>query len=86
MSNSVVLVMYGSAMLLALALLYAFEPIRWYWHAIAVAAALALGLTPLPAHWQTRTTDALTGCVFLLLFTWGVCSSAFRNFHRAHHV
>ncbi len=82
MSSTLVMLLYGAAVLLALALLYLFEPVRWYWHLMAVAVAIAAGLAPLPPDWRTPLGDALVGCVFLFLFVWGICAPAFRKFHR----
>jgi hypothetical protein len=88
MSGLAVTGIYALAAILALCLLYFFEPIRWYWHVISVAAAFAIGLTPMPAQWHTPLNDALTGCAFLLLFVWGVCAPLFRRFHyhRERHA
>ncbi len=83
----VVTLVYGAALLIALALLYFFHA-GWYWHVLSVAAALALGLTPLPPEWTLP--DLLVGFVFALLFTWGFAAPFFRTHyahrHVAHHV
>jgi hypothetical protein len=70
---------FGSAILLALALLYAFHA-RWYWHVLSILAALAIGLTPPPERW--RPPDLLVGSVFLFLFVWGLGAPLFRAHHR----
>jgi hypothetical protein len=70
---------FGSAILLALALLYAFHA-RWYWHVLSILAALAIGLTPPPERW--RPPDLLVGSVFLFLFVWGLGAALFRAHHR----
>jgi hypothetical protein len=81
MASYIVIVGYGAAVLLALALLYFLEPIRWYWHVLSVAVAFAIGLTPMPAGWHTPGGDLLVGGVFLFLFIWGACAPLFRKFH-----
>ena len=70
---------YVSAVVVALALLYAFHA-RWYWHALSVLAALALGLTPPPEGWQPP--DLLVGSVFVFLLVWGIGAPLFRAHHR----
>lgn len=75
----VVVSVYGTAFLLALALLY-IRHTAWYWHVIAVAAALALGLTPFPDG--LRPPDLLTGFVFVFLFLWGIGEIVIHPYHR----
>jgi hypothetical protein len=82
MASYVVMLSYGAAVVLALALLYFLEPIRWYWHVLSVAVAFAIGLAPLPAEWHGPANDLIVGAVFLFLFTWGVCAPLFRKFHH----
>ena len=86
MSGILVMLIYGVAVVLALALLYLFEPVHWYWHVLAFLVAMAIGLTPLPAAWHSPLNDALVGCAFLFLFTWAVCAPLFRKFHRERHA
>lgn len=70
---------FGSAILLALALLYAFHT-RWYWHALSVLASGAVGLTPPPEGWHPP--DLLVGSVFFFLLIWGIGAPFFRAHHR----
>lgn len=70
---------FGSAILLALILLYCFRA-RWYWHVLSVLAALAIGLTRPPEGWHPP--DLLVGSVFLFLFVWGIGAPFFRAHHR----
>jgi hypothetical protein len=80
MQPAVVMLVYGAALMIALALLYFFHA-RWYWHVLSLAAALAIGLTPLPPEWNIP--DLVVGFVFLLLFGWGFAAPFFRT-HHAH--
>ena len=84
MSTWVVLLTYSSAAIVALALLYYFEPIRWYWHVAAVAIAIGMGLVPIPADWAKPQSDLMVGWLFSLIFVWGVAAPLFRRFHHAH--
>jgi hypothetical protein len=86
MSGMLVALAYGAAVIVALLLLYGFEPVPWYWHLLAFLAAMAIGLSPLPAAWHSPRNDALVGCAFLFLFTWAVCAPLFREFHRERHA
>lgn len=79
MNPVVVVSVYGTAFLFALALLY-IRHTAWYWHVIAVAAALALGLTPFPDG--TRPPDLLTGFVFVFLLWWGIGEALVHPYHR----
>lgn len=78
MNSVLVMLVYGAALLVALALLYFFHA-SWYWHVLSVAAALALGLLPLPSEW--RIPDLLVGFVFVLLFAWGLAAPFFPQRH-----
>ena len=79
MQSAWVALAFGSAILLALALLYAFHA-RWYWHVLSILAAGAVGLTPPPEGW--RPPDLLVGAVFFFLFVWGIGAPFFRARHR----
>ncbi len=79
MQPILVALVYGSALVLALALLYFFQA-KWYWHALSVAAAFAIGLMPPFEAW--RPPDLLVGFVFVFLFVWGFGAPFFRRRHR----
>jgi hypothetical protein len=75
---------YTSALLVALVLLYFFHA-RWYWHVLSVIVALTIGflppnLIPLPLAWGT-TRDLIIGWVFVFLMAWGLCAPLFRRNH-----
>jgi len=84
MSSWVVLATYCSAAVVALALLYCFEPIRWYWHVLATLLAIGIGLVPIPPDWPKPQSDLMVGWLFSLLFVWGVAALLFRRFHHQH--
>jgi hypothetical protein len=85
MNSIVVALVYGAALILALALLYFFR-VGWYWHVLSAAAALGLGFTPLPSQWGIP--DLLVGFIFLLLLVWGGGSPLVRthHVHLPHHA
>jgi hypothetical protein len=78
MQPILVAVVYGSALVLVLALLYFFQA-KWYWHALSVLAAIAIGLMPPMETW--RPPDLLVGFVFFFLFVWGFGVPFFRTHH-----
>lgn len=84
MSNWAVMLSYSSAAIVALILLYWFEPIRWYWHVLAIVIAIGLGLVPIPAEIANPRSDLVIGSVFVLLLFWGAAAPPFRSFHHAH--
>ena len=77
MSSSLVALCYGSALLLALALLWYFGARKWYWHLLSVAAALAIGLITLPPMFNTPQGTLWVGWVFVFLMVWGLGAPAF---------
>ena len=85
-----VFLIYGSAAVLALTLLYCFHT-NWYWHVLSLVLALAIGLMPpdmipVPAAWGT-TRDIATGSIFTFLVVWGIGAPLFRAHHRpAQHT
>jgi hypothetical protein len=84
-----VFLVYGSAAVLALALLFFFHA-NWYWHVFSVGVALAIGLMPpamipVPATWGA-TRDILLGAVFVFLVVWGIGAPLFRRHHQAQHA
>ncbi|MGE5568042.1 MAG: hypothetical protein ACM3S5_03300 [Rhodospirillales bacterium] len=80
MNPVLVLLVYGSAFLLALVLLY-FYCVGWYWHALSAIAAFVIGLMPPPEAWQPP--DLLVGFLFVFLFVWGFGAPFFRGRHRS---
>jgi hypothetical protein len=85
-----VFLIYGSAAILAIALLYFFHA-NWYWHVISVGLALAIGavpsdVIPMPAAWGP-TRDILIGAIFTFLVIWGIGAPLFRRHHQpAQHA
>ena len=84
-----VFLVYGSAAVLALALLFFFHA-NWYWHVLSVGVALAIGLMPpemipVPAAWG-KTRDILVGAGFVFLVVWGIGAPLFRRHHQAQHA
>ena len=84
-----VFLVYGSAAVLALALLFFFHA-NWYWHVLSVGVALAIGvmppeIIPVPAAWGA-TRDILVGAVFVFLVVWGIGAPLFRHHHQAQHA
>ena len=77
MSSNLVALCYGSALLLALALLWHFGAKSWYWHLLSIAGALAIGLVPMPKELNTPQGTLCVGWVFTLLFIWGIAAPAF---------
>jgi hypothetical protein len=82
MSIQWVILAYGFAALLALALLYLSGPKAWYWHVLSGAAALAIGLMPIPAQWNTPQTGLIVGFFFVFLFVWAVAAPFLRGRRR----
>ncbi len=78
MQPTLVALVYGSALVLALALLYFFHA-KWYWHALSAAAAIVIGLIPPMETW--RPPDLLVGFVVLFLLVWGVGAPLFKTHH-----
>lgn len=80
-----VILLYAAILAFVLFLLYRFEPISWYWHALSVAASLGIGLMPPPAGWQGPKYDLLFGATFLLLFAWGAGGFVVHGARGARH-
>jgi hypothetical protein len=83
MNPLLVILVYGSAMALSLALLYFFHA-PWYWRILSLAAALVLGLMPLPPEW--KIPDLVVGFVVLFLLVWGAAAPAFRHVYRRREI
>lgn len=76
------ILVYGFALLVAVALLY-YVQVGWYWHALSLGAAVAVGMSPLPVEWNVP--DLAVGAVFLVLFVWGLGVLPFGTHHPRHH-
>lgn len=74
MSLTWVLLAYGLAFGLALALLYALRSLHWYWHVLSVLIALFVGLMPPFGGWSGQRYDLLIGGLFVFFLIWGVGS------------
>ena len=77
MSSTLVALCYGSAMLLALALLWHFGAKSWYWHTLSIAVAFAVGIVPMPQQLNTPEGTLCVGWVFIFLAVWGIAAPAF---------
>lgn len=85
-SSTLVALCYGSALVLALVLLWCFGAARWYWHLFSFLAAFAVGLTPLPAALNTPVATLGVGWVFTFLFIWGITAPLFVLSHQHPHL
>jgi hypothetical protein len=65
---------YAVAACLALITLYLGGAKAWYWHLLSAVAALGIGLTPIPARWNTPTTNVIVGFCFVFLMLWAVAA------------
>lgn len=79
MQPALVALVYGSALVLALALLYLFHA-RWYWHVLSILGAVAVGIAPPLESWWPP--DLAIGFVFVFLLTWGIGAPLFHSHHR----
>jgi hypothetical protein len=77
------MIVYGFSAVLALLLLYAAGPRRWYLHVLSLAAALAVGLMPIPPKWNTPQMSIIIGFTFFFLFLWGIAAPLFLKRRRA---
>jgi hypothetical protein len=71
MSPLLVASCYGSAIVLALSVLWYFGVKRWWWHVLSVALALVIGLTPLPEPFNQPSWTLIVGWLFIFFFLWG---------------
>ena len=72
MTSYLPMIAYTAAVALAIALLYATDTLRWYWHALALAVAFAIGFFPTPSGYNTPMVDMITGSVIVFLLFWGL--------------
>ena len=85
MSPSLVALCYGSALVLALFLLWYFGVKHWIWHVLSIALAFAIGLIPLPEAFNTPGMTLVIGWVFMFLFLWGIGAPLFALAHQHPH-
>ncbi len=92
MQTALVVVVYGSAVVLALYLLYSFHAKAWYWHGLSIAAAFAVGLfpvgsLPIPEAWMAKPAISFViGFLFIFLLIWGIGAPFFREGHGPRHI
>jgi hypothetical protein len=72
MSPLTVVLCYGSAVGLALILLWYIGPKPWYLHLLSIVGAVGLGNVPLSGYWGTPEGTLRVGWVFLFLLFWGL--------------
>jgi hypothetical protein len=75
---------FASAFILALALLYFCRAKAWYLHLLSLAAAIALmliprGSMPLPPAGTSKSLDLAEMFVIVFLFLWGLGGPFFRG-------
>jgi hypothetical protein len=85
-SSTLVALCYGSALVVALVLLWCFGVLHWYWHLVSFLAAFAIGLTPLPEALNTPVATLGVGWVFTFLFAWGIAAPLFALSHQHPHL
>jgi hypothetical protein len=64
--------LYLSAIVLPVWLLYRFGPRLWIWHVLALALALVIGLLPGTALLQSVAGTFVYGFVFFVLSVWAI--------------
>ena len=82
MSTTLASLIYLSAIVLPLWLLYQSGPKAWYWHLASLAAALVVGFAPGTPLLQTVAGTFIYGFVFLALVIWGIggpCVAVYRR-------
>ena len=82
MSMYIVGLCYGSAVVVAVLLLWFFGTMRWIWHMLSLLTALAIRVYPLPASLSTPVGTIAVGCMFLFLLVWGVAAPFFVLRHQ----
>jgi hypothetical protein len=85
-SSTLVALCYGSALVVALALLWYFGVFHWYWHLVSFLAAFAIGLAPIPEALNTPVGTLGVGWVFTFLFIWGIAAPLFALSHQHPHL
>jgi len=78
------MMVFGSAFLLALVLLYIHRAKPWYLHLLSVLLAIGLGLAPrsslpIPTTWNENSVYLAIGFVFVFLLFWGLAAPFFRG-------
>ena len=76
---------FGTAFLLPLALLYWHRAKAWYWHVLSLALAVGIAMAPDPrgklpwvANWSENTFYLTIGFVCVFLAVWGLAAPFFR--------
>jgi len=79
------LLVFGTAFLLALALLHWQRAKAWYWHVLSLLLAVGIALIPDPrgrlpmaANWDENIFYLAMGFVCVFLGVWGVAAPFFR--------
>ncbi|MBM3748346.1 MAG: hypothetical protein FJW34_21390 [Acidobacteria bacterium] len=78
------MMIFGSAFLLALVLLYIHRAKPWYVHLLSVLLAAAVGLVPrssmpIPTTWNENAVYLAIGFAFVFLLFWGLAAPFFRG-------
>ena len=78
------ILVFGSAFLLALALLFLHRAKAWYLHVLSVLLAVGIGLVPraslpFPADWNENAVYLTVGFFFVFLLFWGLAAPFFRH-------
>jgi hypothetical protein len=63
---------YCGAVGLAIGLLYAFESLKWYCHALSLALAFAIGFGWIPTAINSPVSELITGLLIVFLLFWGL--------------
>jgi hypothetical protein len=72
-------IVFGSAALLALLVLYFTRARTWYWHVLSILLALLVGLVPIPPRFNTNAVTLAIGAVVVFLILWGIAAPFFRR-------
>jgi len=81
--NIWVVLIFGSAAVLAILLLYFFRAKAWYWHVLSVVLAVVIGKIPIgsmpiPQEWMDKPASFGIGFIFVFLTLWGIGAPFFR--------
>jgi len=78
------LVVFGSAFILALALLYFGRAKAWYLHVLSALVGAGIALVPrpsmpFPSHWDENAVYLTIGFFVVFLLFWGLAAPFFRS-------